>query len=183
MRTARTWSATICARYIEELEKKMRDAAANLEFEEAGRLRDEIRSLEAEELGLPREQRKAPVMGRSNEGKPGTRKDAVRQVQRKWRGVGRGGAIRIALLNLASDGFICWSRPSSANFTLLCSRSALINLISRLRAVAGGFRFRSCPHQRQPSAICRIRRIPRPFPVAVGRQRCQAIIRSGSSLI
>jgi excinuclease ABC subunit B len=60
--------------YIESLEKKMRDAAANLEFEEAGRLRDEIRSLEAEELGLPAGEHKAPVMGRSNEGKPGTRK-------------------------------------------------------------------------------------------------------------
>jgi len=60
--------------YIESLEKKMRDAAANLEFEEAGRLRDEIRSLEAEELGLPASEHKAPVMGRSNEGKPGTRK-------------------------------------------------------------------------------------------------------------
>src|SRR3546814_11349457 len=46
----------------------------SLEFEEAGRLRDEIRALEAEELGLPEDQRKAPVMGRSNEGKPGTRK-------------------------------------------------------------------------------------------------------------
>ena len=38
--------------YIEELEKRMRDAAANLEFEEAGRLRDEIRRLENDELGL-----------------------------------------------------------------------------------------------------------------------------------
>lgn len=72
--------------YIEELEKKMRDAAANLEFEEAGRLRDEIRSLEAEELGLPHEQRRAPVMGRSNEGKPGTRKGKFGKVQRKWGG-------------------------------------------------------------------------------------------------
>ena len=60
--------------YIEELEKKMRKAASDLEFEEAGRLRDEIRSLEGEELGLPVEQQKAPLMGRSNEGKPGTRK-------------------------------------------------------------------------------------------------------------
>jgi len=72
--------------YIEELEKKMRDAAANLEFEEAGRLRDEIRSLEAEELGLPHDQHRAPVMGRSNEGKPGTRKGKFGKVQRKWGG-------------------------------------------------------------------------------------------------
>jgi len=60
--------------YIEDLEKRMRDAAANLEFEEAGRLRDEIRRLENDELGLPEEQHKAPRVGRSNEGKPGTRK-------------------------------------------------------------------------------------------------------------
>jgi len=73
--------------YIESLEKKMRDAAANLEFEEAGRLRDEIRGLEAEELGLPHDQRHAPVMGRSNEGKPGTRKGRFgKQSRTKWGG-------------------------------------------------------------------------------------------------
>jgi excinuclease ABC subunit B len=62
----------------------MRKAAADLEFEEAGRLRDEIRSLENEELGLPPSEHKAPVMGRSNEGKPGTRKTRYGK-QRKMR--------------------------------------------------------------------------------------------------
>ena len=75
--------------YIEELEKKMRKAAADLEFEEAGRLRDEIRSLEQEELGLPVAEHKAPVMGRSNEGKPGTRKTRFGKTQRKFGGRGR----------------------------------------------------------------------------------------------
>jgi excinuclease ABC subunit B len=37
---------------LAELDKKMKDAAANLEFEEAARLRDEIRRLEAADLGL-----------------------------------------------------------------------------------------------------------------------------------
>ncbi|MBR0553359.1 excinuclease ABC subunit UvrB [Stakelama marina] len=75
--------------YIEELEKKMRDAAANLEFEEAGRLRDQIRELENEELGLPEGEKKAPLMGRSNEGKPGTRKTRYGKVQKKFGGGGR----------------------------------------------------------------------------------------------
>ncbi|MFM5923890.1 MAG: excinuclease ABC subunit UvrB [Novosphingobium sp.] len=70
--------------YIEELEGRMRAAAADLEFEEAGRLRDEIRRLESSELGLPGESH-APIVGRSNEGKPGTRKGRFgRESKRKW---------------------------------------------------------------------------------------------------
>jgi len=71
--------------YIEDLEKKMREAAANLEFEEAGRLRDEIRALEADELGLPEGEQKAARVGRSNEGKPGTRKLRYGRTQKKMR--------------------------------------------------------------------------------------------------
>jgi excinuclease ABC subunit B len=40
------------ARVIDELEKDMREAAANLEFEEAARLRDEVKKLRDQEIGL-----------------------------------------------------------------------------------------------------------------------------------
>ena len=49
--------------------------------------REGIRRLAAEELGLPHDQHRAPVMGRSNEGKPGTRKGRFgKQSRTKWGG-------------------------------------------------------------------------------------------------
>jgi excinuclease ABC subunit B len=47
-------------------------------------VRDEIRKLEANELGLPSGEHKAPIVGRSNEGKPGTRKTRYGKQQKKW---------------------------------------------------------------------------------------------------
>ena len=56
--------------HIQELEKRMKQYAADLEFEDAARLRDEIRRLEANELGIGRHLR---ARGRSTAGRAGTR--------------------------------------------------------------------------------------------------------------
>jgi excinuclease ABC subunit B len=79
--------------YIGQLEKRMREAAADLEFEEAARLRDEIRRLEDGELGLPSPQ-PAPAKAAGAAWKPqgGSRADKRKAAQAKARARRRAGA-------------------------------------------------------------------------------------------
>jgi len=68
-------------KHLKSLKKKMKEAAENLEFEEAAKVRDEIRKLEASELEIginpkirqSKLQNKIYPEGRSTQGKPGTR--------------------------------------------------------------------------------------------------------------
>ncbi len=68
-------------KHLKSLKKKMKEAAENLEFEEAAKVRDEIRKLEANELEIginpkirqSKLQSKVYPEGRSTQGKPGTK--------------------------------------------------------------------------------------------------------------
>jgi excinuclease ABC subunit B len=77
-------------KHLKILNKRMKDAATNLEFEEAGKIRDEIRNLEASELEIVlnpkikhynQENRTYPK-GRSTMGLPGTR---AQKGKKKWK--------------------------------------------------------------------------------------------------
>jgi excinuclease ABC subunit B len=79
--------------YIGQLEKRMREAAANLEFEEAARLRDEIRKLEDRELGLATARPSPALRASGAVWKPssGSRDDKRRAAQAKAKSRRRAG--------------------------------------------------------------------------------------------
>ena len=78
-------------KHLKGLNKKMKDAASNLEFEEAAKLRDEIRKLESTELEITLNpkirqydvQNKLYTKGRSTLGMPGTK--VTKKRDKKWK--------------------------------------------------------------------------------------------------
>ena len=77
-------------KHLKALNKRMKEAATNLEFEEAAKIRDEIRKLEATELEIvlnPKVKQyslnnKVYPKGRSTMGLPGTR---AQKGKKKWK--------------------------------------------------------------------------------------------------
>ena len=77
-------------KHLKALNKKMKDSASNLEFEEAAKIRDEIRKLESTELEVtlnPKVKKyskhnKLYPKGRSTMGMPGTR---AQKGKKKWK--------------------------------------------------------------------------------------------------
>jgi excinuclease ABC subunit B len=69
--------------HIEDMEKRMREAAGNLEFEEAARLRDEIKRLEDQELGLAEAGPMARTIGTVGPGSKSANKPKYKGRRRK----------------------------------------------------------------------------------------------------
>ena len=78
-------------KHLKALNKKMKDAASNLEFEEAAKIRDEIRKLESTELEITLNPKirqydvknKLYPKGRSTMGMPGTK--VTKKRDKKWK--------------------------------------------------------------------------------------------------
>ena len=78
-------------KHLKALDKKMKEAASNLEFEEAAKIRDEIRKLESTELEITLNPKirqydvknKLYPKGRSSMGMPGTK--VTKKKEKKWK--------------------------------------------------------------------------------------------------